>query len=131
MQKIIVASGPVIVEDGKVLVSKHGDTSFWKFCGGKVEDYEENLFTTAKRRAKEEVGVDLELINEVPFFFYTQKEVDGGIADVILCQFLAKRIGEVKMGIDIREVAWLEVNNLPQDLAPNIIPSLKHFGFIE
>ena len=113
MQKIIVASGPVIVEDGKVLVSKHGDTSFWK------------------RRAKEEVGVDLELINEIPYFFYTQKEIEGEIADVILCQFLAKRIGEVNKGVDIREVAWLEVGNLPQDLAPNIIPALKHFGFIE
>lgn len=131
MQKIIIASGPVIVEDGKILLSKHGDTPFWKLCGGKVENFEENLFMNAKRRAKEEVGVDLELINEIPYFFYTQKEIEGEIADVILCQFLTKRIGEVNKGIDIREVAWLEVDNLPQDLAPNIIPALKHFGFIE
>ena len=29
MAKIIIASGPVIVEDNKVLLNKHGDTSFW------------------------------------------------------------------------------------------------------
>lgn len=131
MKKIIIASGPVIVEDGKVLVSKHGDTSFWKFCGGMVEDDEENLFATAKRRAKEEAGVDLKLTNETPYFYYTQKEIEGVLKDVILVHFLAERIGEVKPGEGIREVAWLEVDKLPHDLAPNIIPALKHFGFIE
>jgi len=36
MLKIIIASGPVIVENNKVLLNQHGDTDFWKFCGGKV-----------------------------------------------------------------------------------------------
>ena len=53
------------------------------------------------------------------------------MVDVILVHFLAERIGEIKPGTDIREVAWLEVDKLPHDLAPNIIPALKHFGFIE
>ena len=52
MKKIIVASGPVVVEGGKVLLNKHGDTSFWKFCGGKVEDFDQNLFEAAKRETK-------------------------------------------------------------------------------
>ena len=29
MSKIIIASGPVIVEDNKVLLAKHGQDSFW------------------------------------------------------------------------------------------------------
>lgn len=38
MSKIIIASGPVIVEDGKVLLNKHGEDNFWKFCGGQAEE---------------------------------------------------------------------------------------------
>ena len=54
MTKIIIASGPVIVENNKVLLDKHGDTTFWKFCGGRVEDFNTDLIDNAKRRVKEE-----------------------------------------------------------------------------
>ena len=49
MIKIIIASGPVIVENGKVLLNKHGEDGFWKFCGGRVEDYTTNLVENAQR----------------------------------------------------------------------------------
>jgi len=131
MPKIIVASGPVIVEDGKVLVNKHGDTNFWKFCGGKVEDFNTSLQDNARREAKEEVGIDLEFLDNEPFITYTSKQTPDGQIDVILVHFLAKRVGEIKLGPDIREYAWLDVNALPDDLGPNIKPALKHFGFIK
>lgn len=53
MPKIIIASGPVIVEDGKVLLNQHGDTTFWKFCGGRVENFDASLVENARR---EEIG---------------------------------------------------------------------------
>ncbi|MBU2567058.1 NUDIX domain-containing protein [Patescibacteria group bacterium] len=130
MQKIIIASGPVIIENGKVLLNQHGDTTFWKFCGGKVETRDITLKEAAAREAKEEIGVDLEFIDTPPFVMHTVKKTNEGDIDVLLVHFLAKRIGKVKPGEDIREVEWLNINNLPQDLAPNIIPTLKHFGFI-
>jgi len=131
MPKIIIVSGPVIVEDGKVLVNKHGDTSFWKFCGGRVENFGQNLIDAAKREAKEEVGLDLEISDKDPFIMYTTKETEEGTVDVILVHFLAKRIGEVKLGADIRESAWLDISQLPDDLAPNIKPALEHYGFLK
>ena len=57
MQKIIIASGPVIVENDKVLLNKHGDTKFYKFCGGRVEDLSTSLIDNAKREVKEEMGI--------------------------------------------------------------------------
>ena len=33
MPKIIIVSGPVIIENNKVLLNKHGEDNFWKFCG--------------------------------------------------------------------------------------------------
>ena len=80
MKKIIMASGPVIVEDGKVMLNKHGDTTFWKFCGGQVEDYDIGLAETAAREVKEEMGIEIEIVNPDPFIMYTVKEtIRGGV----------------------------------------------------
>ena len=130
MPKIIITSGPVIVENNKVLLNKHGDDAFWKFCGGRIEDYESDIKETAKREAKEEMGLEIEILNEVPYFFYTEKEVNGIKTSVILIHFLAKRLNEITPGKDIGEWRWLDLTDLDQeDLAPNIKPTLEHFGF--
>ena len=130
MQKIIIASGPVIIENGKVLLNQHGDTTFWKFCGGKVETFDITLKEAAAREAKEEVGINLDFADNEPFVMHTTKKTDQGDIDVLLVHFLAKRVGDVVKGADIREVEWHDINNLPADLAPNIIPTLKHFGYL-
>jgi len=130
MLKIIIASGPVIVENKKVLLNKHGDTLFWKFCGGRVENFETNLIDNARREAKEEMGVEIEILDTEPFITFARKETDEGEIDIILVHFLAKKIGEIKPGEDIRQWIWADINNLPEDLGPNILPALKHFNMI-
>lgn len=128
----MIASGPVIVEEGKVLLNQHGDTEFWKFCGGRSMDETEGLREIAAREAKEEMGIDIEFLDETPFFLYTEKETPEGKIDVILVHYLARRIGEVQPGDDIREWKWMSLSELEKEnLAPNILPTLKHFGFVE
>ena len=129
MSKIIIASGPVIVENNKVLLNDHGDTDFWKFCGGGIKDTDLDLISAAKREAKEEMDIDLKILNSEPFITFTRKKTDTGEIDVILVHFLAERIGEIKPGKDIRALQWFALDNLPTNLAPNIIPALKHFGY--
>lgn len=130
MSKIIIASGPVIVENNQVLLNKHGEDEFWKFCGGRVEEDEINLKEAAIREVKEEMGIDVEILNNNPYFVYTEKEKDGLQVSVILVHFLVKRIGEIIPGEDIREWSWIDINDLDKEnLAPNIRPALKHFGF--
>lgn len=128
MNKIIIASGPVIVENNKVLLDKQGADDFWKFCGGRVRD-DETLAATAIRRSKEELGIEIEIINKTPFITYATKESGEEIKDVILAHFLAKRIGEVHPGEEVHEWNWFDVNNLPENLAPNIKPVLEHFNY--
>lgn len=131
MSKIIIASGPVIVENNKVLLNKHGDDNFWKFCGGKVEENESNLKDAAKREVKEEMGLEIEVLDNNPYFFYTEKEVNRVQTSIVLAHFLAKRIGEITPGEDIKEWQWIDINNLnKEDLAPNIKPALEYFGFV-
>lgn len=131
MNKIIVVSGPVIVEDNKVLLNQHGDSNFWKVCGGRVEDFETDLIENAKREVKEEMGIDIEILDAHPFLLYHQKETPEGSVDIILVHYLAKRKGEIKPGEEIREWQWFDLKNLPDNLAPNIIPALKYFGFLQ
>lgn len=127
----MIVSGPVIVEDNKVLLNRHGEPGFWKFCGGKAEQEDLSLIDIARREVKEEMGIDIEISDPEPFISYTSKiGTDGESIDVILIHYLAKRIGEIKPGAEIKEWAWHDLNNLPENLAPNIKPALKHFGFI-
>lgn len=131
MNKIIIASGPVIVKDNKVLLDIQGDDLFWKFCGGKVRE-EETLSQTATRRAKEELGIDIAIINPVPYLLHTTKKSDPETFDVILAHFLAEFSGEVKLGEGVSQCKWIPLDELEKEnLAPNIIPTLKNFGFLK
>lgn len=121
----IIASGPVIIEDNKVLLNKHGDDNFWKFIGGKVENFDfadnfNSLEEACRREAREEMGVELELIKPLkPMMF---PKPNNPTIQVVLIHFLAKRIGDLKPGADIKEWNWFDINNLPEDCAPNIKP---------
>jgi len=130
-KKVIIASGPVIIKNRKVLLDISGDDAFWKFCGGKVEE-NETLQETAIRRTKEELGIQISLQDENPFLMYVAKEKDKIKNDVILVHWLADFTGEISPGKDVQKWNWLSINNLDKEnLAPNIIPALKHFGFIK
>ena len=121
--EIIIASGPVIIEDDKVLVNKHGDTDFWKFPGGEVKDFSElSLEEHARREVKEEMGIDIEIIKPMTT---TLARKDDTI--VVLVHFLANRIGDVELGEDIREWAWLDIHDLHDDIAPNIEPLINEY----
>lgn len=114
---IIIAAGPVIIENDKVLVNKHGDTTFWKFPGGRVETFDElDLEQCAAREVKEEMGIDIEIIRPLSTLM-TRKDEE---TVVVLVHYLAKRIGEVQPGEDIREWKWLDIHNLPDDVARNV-----------
>jgi len=125
--EFIIVAGPVIIENNKVLLNKHGDTDFWKFPGGRVEDFSElDLKEQAKREVKEEMGIDIEIIQPMNTIMTTKDD-----KMVILIHYLATRIGEVKPGADIREWKWLDINNLPEDVAPNIRPIIEEYKSIE
>ena len=119
---IIIASGPVIIENEKVLLDKQGNDDFWKFCGGRVHDYSVSLEDRAKERAKEELGIDMEIIRPLkPMVVETPEKI------VILIHYLANRIGDIKPGEGIREWDWFDIHNLPEDTAPNIKPVIEEY----
>lgn len=141
----IIASGPVIIENNKVLLNKekkvtpisqsessrghqaegtlgldNGSVSLWLFPGGEVEDFDTSLEEACKREVKEELGIDVEIIKPLKPLVINK---DGRV--IILIHYLAKRIGEITPGPQTAQWAWHDINNLPSDCAPNVYEILK------
>jgi ADP-ribose pyrophosphatase YjhB (NUDIX family) len=126
----VIAAGPVIIEeqDGQkmALLNKHKQTSEkpnpkWQFCGGEMEDFDAGLEETAKRECQEEMGIEIEI--EKLLDVLVQKRDDGSL--VILVHYLAKRIGEIKPGDEIEDWNWFPLDQLPENIAPNVKPILE------
>ena len=124
-QNSIIASGPVIIENDKVLLNKEykpDGISKWFFPGGQVENFDISLEEACCREAKEEMGIDIEIIKPLkPILLQT----DGKV--VILIHWLAKRIGEITPGKEVAEWGWHDINNLPNDCADNVYEIINHY----
>lgn len=121
--KPIICSGPVIIENGKILLvkeQKENHITRWLFPGGKA-DPNESIEETCRREVKEEVGIEIEIIKPLKTIQRTENDKNW-----TLHHFLAKRIGEIKPGDDIVEYAWLDINNLPEDCSPNVYEIVKN-----
>lgn len=119
---IIIATGPVIIENDKVLLNKHGEDVFWKFVGGRAERTDISLEEIAKREVMEEMGLGVDLLRPLkPMMIETESKV------AVLIHYLARRKGEIKPGNDIREWGWFDIHDLPADCAPNIGPVVTEY----
>ncbi len=121
----IVASGPVIIENGQVLLNKEHQPSgitAWMFPGGEVENFDVSLETACEREVLEELGIKVELIRPLKPILLNQ---NGRV--ILLIHYLAKRIGEIKPGPETAEWAWHDINNLPTDCAPNVSVVLQEY----
>lgn len=123
---VTVASGPVIVRDGFVLLDKHGDDPFWKFPGGRTRD-NESLQATAMREAAEEVGLTDLVLHDKPVVLSFERGRDGMRELVTLYHYWATTKQEPKKQRDVRELAWHKIDALPADCAPNIKPVMAAF----
>lgn len=110
----IIASGPVIIENHKILLNKDKKDNFWKIAGGQVkkgESFEE----TAIREVKEEMGIKIKILRPIsPMIIWKKDKV------VVLIHYLAKRIGKIKPGPGVLEWKWVDLNHLPKYVAQNV-----------
>jgi len=59
MKRTIIASGPVIIENGKLLVNKDNKDDFYKLPGGTVEEGIEDMEEACCREVKEEINAEI------------------------------------------------------------------------
>jgi len=121
----IIASGPVIIEDAKVLLNKEqkeGYVTPWMFPGGQVENLNETLEQACKREVAEEMNIDIKIIKPLRTLLVKRPDSEGY---AILAHYLAERIGEIKLGEGVVEYGWHDINNLPDDCTPNVYEIIK------
>jgi len=124
MKKFIVASGPVIIEDGKLLVNKDLKDDFYKIPGGTVEAGD-NLIDSCKREFREEVNGEVEIIRPLnPMIIYKNPQTEEAMT-IVLIHYLGKLLNkeELKPVEPIKEIKWLDIKEIKQgkyNVAPNI-----------
>ncbi|MEW6586398.1 MAG: NUDIX hydrolase, partial [Nitrospirota bacterium] len=101
------------LDQGIVLIKRKNPPEGWALPGGFV-DYGESLESAAAREAKEETGLDIELVRQ--FHAYSDPARDPR-HHTITVVFVAKAKGAVKAGDDAKDVGVFQKDSLPEPLA--------------
>jgi ADP-ribose pyrophosphatase YjhB (NUDIX family) len=123
--KYIIASGPVIIEKGKLLVNKDDKDDFYKLPGGTIEEGIEDLKETCHREVKEENNAEIEIIKPLHPMILWKNPQTGEKMCIVLIHYLAKLKNEkeIKPMPPIKEIKWLDIKEIKQGkyhVAPNI-----------
>ncbi|MFA5364736.1 MAG: NUDIX hydrolase [Candidatus Bathyarchaeia archaeon] len=114
----IVGIGIVIVKNGKLVLIKRGAQPAlgeWSFPGGVVE-LGETVRDAAVREAKEECGLDVELVTGLPMDVYDILDTDEKLQlrfHYVLLQFLAKpKNGVLAPKSDVTDAKWVPLDEV-------------------
>jgi 8-oxo-dGTP diphosphatase len=114
----VVGVGAVILEKGKLVLVRRGiepSLGMWSIPGGAVE-LGEAVKDAIIREAKEECGLDIELIDDKPWDVIDNLVVDkdGRLRyHYVLLQFLAHpKWGTLKPSSDVTEARWVPLDEV-------------------
>jgi len=104
----------IIIEyiKGIVLIKRKNPPEGWALPGGFV-DYGESLEAAAVREAKEETGLEVELVRQ--FHTYSDPKRDPR-HHTITTVFIAKANGKAVAGDDAQEIGIFRKDNLPEQV---------------
>jgi len=109
----MLVSGPVIIENGKILLAKDGHDDFFKLPGGRIKEGED-IMKACKRKAREEINADIEierlLCVEVLWENPSTKEKET----IVLFNWLSKlkNRDKLKLQEDIQEIKWFDIEDI-------------------
>jgi len=122
----IIAHGPIIIEDKKLLVTLDNKDPFYKIPGGKKEGNETGI-QTCLREFGEETGLEIEIIEELPLIRLNYDPKTGNPQDIDLHHYKAKLTKKQKKftsyNYNGHEVRWLPIKEIKEgryEVAPNI-----------
>ena len=123
--KTIIASGPVIIENGKLLVNKDNKDDFYKLPGGTIEEGIEDLEQACHRETKEENNAEIEIIKPLHPMILWKNPQTGEEMTILLIHYLAKlkNKNQIKPLEPTKEIKWLDINEIKKGkykVAPNI-----------
>ena len=102
----------IIEKDGKVLCARRSERMKhplkWEFPGGKKEE-NESFESCLKREIKEELGIKIEILEQLPSFPFFYAENFGIELFPFRCEAVTTRISLAEH----KEIKWLDVAELP------------------
>lgn len=108
---------------GIVLINRKNPPEGWALPGGFV-DYGESLETAAVREAKEETGLDVELLRQ----FHTYSDPKRDLRHhTITTVFIATAKGKAIAGDDAKEIGIFTKDTLPEQIAFDHRDILKNY----
>lgn len=124
MVEEIIASGPIIVENGKLLVDKDDKDDFYKIPGGRLKE-NENLEEGCIREVWEEVNAEITIIKKLSTLILSENPTTHKKMRIELHHFLAElnNPDEIKPIHPVKEVKWLDIRGIKRgkyNVAPNI-----------
>ena len=128
----IIASGPVIVRDGKVLLNRqirgnNVPSPFFMFPGGKISSMDEDPREACIREAKEEMGIDIKILRPLETLIVKRPDAPGEYA--ILISYLADFEGEPNPPEDVTiDWIWAPIDDLPKNCTENVFEVLNRYN---
>jgi len=114
--KLIIASGPVIIEDGKLLVNKDSKDDFYKIPGGTVKEGAEDLEEACHRKVKEEINGEIEIIKPLSSKILWKNPTTKEKMAIVLISYLAKLKNkeDIKPISPTEEIEWLDLERISE-----------------
>jgi len=117
-------SGPVIVNNRKLLLIKDSKDNFYKFPCGRVEKGED-LEEACIREVNEEINGDISILRKLSTIFLRKDPKTDKPADIELHHYRAflKNKNEISPGKGIEEIRWFDILELElgrYKIAPNV-----------
>jgi 8-oxo-dGTP diphosphatase len=121
MQSPGIGIGVIVLEQGKVLMGKRGEKSFfsdhWNLPGGKLELFE-SFEDCAKREVFEETGLRLKNLELVALHNDRMPEVNKHYLTLFFKAEVAGGELTVKEPEKMTDLAWFDLENLPSPIFP-------------
>lgn len=131
-----VATGAVVIKDGKVLLVKRKNSpskNRWAIPGGKVRPGE-RLHSAVKRELKEETGIEVDVGDVIHVFDVIERDAKKQVlVHYVIIDFEAfYRSGELRPGDDALDARWVGSDEIDQlDVNESSFELLKRrFGYL-
>ena len=133
MKQLIVAIAVIFDHNKKVLLTQRYSPDVltwhnkWQLPGGKVKQ-KEKITDAAIREAKEEVGIEIELLTDIPLEYVNEYPQESIIAKLLCFPAIHKNgTVNIKNDAETKDARWYDFNQIHQlDCLPNTKEIIIH-----
>lgn len=126
--RITFAAGGMVFAHNKVLLDRSDSSDLWSIPGGVVK-FNESVKTTVIREIKQELNLNVEVLDSPPFLYHFRLESAEAMDIIILAHFLVKveSPARIQMGGDIVDYKWESIGSNFRDCYPNVKPAVDYY----